>query len=280
MALKKETIDKIAAILKLDPKTFGEALAATEEKDVEIPELQVFTTDELTTRDTNNKSEGIKTGKEIGAKEVRKAAGLDDGGSKDPAKIAEAIKTKAIEDAKINPDVKVVELGKQIETLKSTIQEKELEVTKAKEAVNGVQLDRRIFSALPKNRADVLTDDEYIGSVKNVFSITTVDGKEIVSKNGVEQRDPKTGSPIDLATAVSGYFTERKGWLAEAGAGGGGGRGAGDKGGGTGGAFTKKSQVIEHYEKQGISLNGAEGQKVVAELSKLAKENPDFDMNN
>jgi len=280
MALKKEIIEKIATTLKLDMKVFGEAIAATEEKDIEIPELQVFTNDELTTRDKNNKDEGIKTGKEIGAKEVRKAAGIDETGSKDPAKIAEAIKTKAVEDAKINPDARVVELGKQIETLKSTIQEKDIEVSRAKEAVTGLQLDRRIFSALPKNRADVLTDDEYIGSVKNVFNITSVDGKEIVSKNGKELRDTKTGEPIELTTAVNDYFTERKGWLAEAGGGAAGGRGAGDKGGGGSGTFTKKSQVIDHYEKQGININGMEGgQKITAELAKLAKENPDFDMN-
>ena len=51
--LKKESVEKIAKHLKLDVSALETALTSKEEVDVEIAELNVFTTDELTTRDAN-----------------------------------------------------------------------------------------------------------------------------------------------------------------------------------------------------------------------------------
>lgn len=277
MALKREALQKIAALLKISEAEIETAIKGEAEIDITIPEVTVFTKDELDQRDTNQKNDGIKIGKEIGVKEVRKAAGIDEGGSKDPAKAAQQISEKALAEAKMKPDEKVIELSKQIDTLKTTLSAKEQEIESANQKVSGVLLDRTIFSSLPKERADVLTDDEYISAIKSNFSINNIDGNLVISRGGKELRDPKTAMPVDLGTAVKDYFGERKGWMngeqQQQG-----GRGAGDSG--TRGAFTKKSQVIDHYEKQGININGSEGsQKIASELAKIAKENPDFDMN-
>lgn len=277
--LKKETLQLIATLTKTDIAKLEAAIKDEKETDVEIPkELTVLTKEELDARDTSQRKDGEKAGREIGIKEVKKAAGLpEDAPAKDPAKVAQAIIDKATADAKVKPDEKVNQLTEQVTLLQKQLGEKDAEITSAKSIAERVQLDTKILTAFPKERASTLTDAEYLTLLKANHAFKEVDGVIIVEKDGKPLRDAKTTNPLPLEQAVKQIFTDRPGWLAEAGAGGAG-RGGSDKGGG--GGYRKKSEVIAKYESEGKSINGADGQKLVAELAELAKADPTFDMNN
>lgn len=278
--LSEKTIKAFAALAKIKEEDLKKAIADEKETDVAIPEgLSVFTKEELEERDNNSRSDGITTGKEIGIKEVKKAAGLpDDAPSKDPAKVAQAIMDKANAESKTKPDEKVKELTTQLDLLKKSMEEKEGEIGKLKNEITGAGLDRQILTSLPKNRASTLTDAEYLTLIKSAISIEQVDGSITVKKDGQVLRNNTTMAPISLNDAINNLFTERK-WVEAAGSPAGG-RGAGDASGGGAGAFTKRSEVIAHYEKMGKSVNGADGQEIIQKLAELKKADESFDMNN
>jgi len=275
--LKKETLAAIAKLTKLKVEDLEAAIKNEAETDLTIAELTVFTDEELQSRDLAQKKAGETVGREIGIKEVKKAAGLpEDAPAKDPLKVAQAIADKATAESKVKPDEKVTQLTEQVSLLQKQLTEKDSEVATAKGLANQVALDRKILSAFPKERADNLDDDDYLTIIKRNHSFEELDGKLIVKKDGELLRDAKTTNPLAVKDVVSNIFTERK-WTAQQG-GAGGGRGAGDKGG-TGG-FTKKSQVIAKYEAEGKSITGEFSQQLVAELAELKKTDPSFDMEN
>lgn len=277
--LKKETVAKIASILKVKEADLTAALANEQEVDIEIPEgVHAFTQEELEARDTAQKNEGIKVGKEIGIKEVRTAGGLDESIGKDAKKVAEALTQKGAKDAKVPVDAKVQELTTQNQLLQQKLTEKDTEIETERRKAGEIANDRKILAAMPKNRSDVFEDDEYLDVIKSKH-VKEVDGNlVVVGKDGQPLRDPKTTNVLGLQDGLKAIFTERKGWLSEGGDGGVGGRGGKDKIPPSG-AFKKKSEVIKHYQEQGHSLNGEKGKEIVAHLEKLAKDDPDFDMN-
>lgn len=278
--LKAVDIQKIAKLAKVPVADLEKAIKDTAEVDVAIPEnLIALTPEEAETRDTNSKNDGIKIGKEIGVKEVRTKAGLDDAIGKDPEKIAQAIAAKAVADAKIEPDKKVTQLTEQIGLLQRSVADKDAEIFTERQRAEGAMSDQAILAAFPKNRKGDFSDTEFLTVVKANLTFEKVDGKTVVKKAGEVLRDAGTKNPVDMTKAIGDLFTERK-WVdgsGAGGAGGGGGRGGGDAGG-AGGSFTKRSQVIAHYEAQGKSLNGAAGAEISAKLAELKKANPEFDL--
>lgn len=280
MAFTKITLQKLAAITKLKEDDIAAAAKDEKEVDLAIPEGEVFTAEELSKRDENSKQEGISQGKELGAKEVRKAAGLAEGTSKDPARIAQAIAEKAVADAKIKPDEKVTQLTEQVALLQKSIGEKNAEIVEHKATAHTIKQDRKLLAAFPQNRTEVLSDDEYLSIIKSTYVFEEKDGVMTVKKDGNILRDSKTQNPVALKDAITNIFAERKGWLTTAeGNNPPAGRGNGDQQN-PGGGFTKKSQVIKHFEDQGISLTGEGSQKITAELDRLSKADPSFDMAN
>jgi hypothetical protein len=278
--LKATDIQKISKLIKVPVADLEKAIKDPAEVDVTVADnLSVLTTEELETRDTNSKNDGIKIGKEIGVKEVRTKAGLEDSVGKDPDKVAQAIAAKAVADAKIEPDKKVTQLTEQIGLLQKSIGDKDAELSAEKIKSAQAMDDSNILAAFPKNRNSLLSDQEYLNVVKGNLQFEKVDGKTIVKKGGEVLRDANSKNPIEMGKAIGDLFTERK-WLdgaGGAGSGGAGGRAGGDGGGG--GAFTKRSQVIAHYESQGKTLSGRDGIEISAKLAELKKANPDFDLN-
>jgi paraquat-inducible protein B len=276
--LTQKTITEISKLLKMKPEDILTALKDEKEVDLELPaDLTVLTTAELEARDTAQKNEGIKAGKEIGVKEVRTAAGLDETVGKDAAKVAAAIGAKFVTEAKIPADEKVKEVTKQNELLTQKLAEKDTELATEKQKASQYGIDRKIIAAMPKNRAAKFEDDEILDILKNKH-IKEIDGQLVaVDKTGEPIRDKATTKPVDLATGLNTIFTERE-WLAPAGAGGAGGRGGKDDSLKT--LFTKKSEVIAHFAEKGISMNGEGSKEIVAKIAECAKDNQDFDMNN
>lgn len=274
MALKAETKKKIAEYLKIKDTDLDAAIKDEKEVDLPIPEdLQVLTKDELETRDSNNKKTGETAGREMGMKEVKKAAGLpDDAPSKDPVKLAQAIVNKGLADAKINPDEKVGQLNEQVQLLQTQLLAKDTEVANTKKLAADAALDRSILAAFPKERGSNLNDEDYLTLVKRTYTFKEHDGKIIVEKEGKVLRHANTQDPLPLAEAVGGIFTERK-WVGEEKI------VPGGRGGGNNlpaGGFTKLSDLKKHYADQNKSMLG---QDFAQDVEKAAKDNKDFDMN-
>ena len=278
--LSQKTITSIAKFLRLKSEDITTAISDEKEVDIELPaDLTVLSATELESRDTAQKNEGIKAGKEIGIKEVRTAAGLDETFGKDPGKIASAIIAKAVTDAKVPADEKVKELNKQNELLVQKIAEKDSEIATEKQKASQYGIDRKIIAAMPKNRAAKLEDDELLDILKSKH-IKEIDGQLVaIDKTGEPIRDKATTKPVDLVTGLNTIFTDRD-WLEAKGAGGGtGGRGGKDDPG-KNGIFTKQSEVIAHFAEKGISMNGEGSKEIVAKIAECVKANPDFDMVN
>jgi hypothetical protein len=280
--LKKADLQKLAKLAKIKETDLETAIKATEEVAVTIPDdLYVLTAADLEVRDTNTRNDGIKAGKEIGIKEVRTAAGLDESVGKDAGKIATAIGAKAVTDAKIEPDKKVTMLNQQVAELQKSVGDRDTEIAGLKKANEQSTLDTKILAALPKNRAGLLTDAQYLTLIKTERTFDVVDGNLVVKAGNDVVRDGSTKNPLALDKAIESLFSEKK-WIDGAGGSGGSG-GAGGRGGGdtnTPGKFTKRSEVVEAHEKAGKKLTGQDGIALTEQLAQLKKDNPEFDLAN
>lgn len=275
--LKETTITLLATLAKIDPVAFKAAIVATDEQDVAIPaDLQVLTKTEFETRDRNKYNEGKTAATEILLKEI-KAKNNIELDSNDPERIMDAIRKKAIEDAKIAPDKQVDEAKKERDQWKAKAATAEQAAEELKKQTTQLAADNRYRALLPKDRSDILNDDEYLNSAKSRYSIEIRDGKEVVidrTKNEVV-KDTKNLEPVAPADVFKGYFAERK-WIVEEQKGPGGRGGKDSIPGGGAGKFAKLSEARAWVEGQGKNIQGAAGQTM---LQAAIKENPDMDLN-
>jgi hypothetical protein len=277
--LKKEQMTVIAGLMKIPVDTLEKAIKDESEVDIEIPSgLTVLSTEELEARDNNTKNEAIKVGKELGVKEVRKAAGLEEGIGVDATKIASAIVDKAVADAKIEPNKKVNELQEQITQLKGVVTQKDTEISNIQKSAKQVKLDAVILKSLPKDRKSDMADEDYLTLVKSSLEFDDSEGDAIIVKKGGQPlRHATTKDPLPLGEALESHFKE-KNWVGQGGAGGAGGQGG--RGGGNNGGpkvYTKMSELKADWEASGKSIQGAE---FTAKLTEVTKAYPEFDSAN
>lgn len=273
MAIKKETLAKIAALLKLQEADLEAKIKSDQEEDIEIPELQTFTADEITARDAaqvlvgkkEGEKEGESKGKELVVKELKKNFGVEFDG-KDMAKLTEALKTQF---QKGDDAIK-----QQVALLQTQLAEKDTLIEQTRRQASEAIFDAQLLGFMPSNRKSVadggFTDQEYLSAIKANLQFEHTDSGVLVKKGGEVVRDSKTTNPLPAADVVKGYFTERK-WAVESDPGGGRGGGSGK----AGNAITKLSELQSRYEAEGKSIVSAEFQREALEMKKA---NPDFDM--
>lgn len=282
MALKKETITNIAKLLKLDEAKVIAALAAADEQDIEIQaDLQVLTKTELETRDRAKYGEGKTAGEEMLVKGIMDEEGItvEAGKKKDKAALVEGLKKKATDEAGTSTDEKVKERDKTIAALRQNLTTKEAEVNTFKSQADIAKKDAQLLALLPKNRADNLTDEQYLLLFKSEFEITEHEGKQAVKnlKTGDIVKTTTDLTPIAPADVIKTQFSERK-WIKEeapapAPAPGKGGRGAGDSNFKPAGIANMK-QFNDHLKAQGINPNGSEAKTL---LTQVTAANTNFD---
>ena len=274
--LKKDLITKLATLLKVDATEFETALTSTEEVDVTIQDLHVLTPEELSTRDANSKKNGYTEGKtasiEMFVKDSKEKFGVEFDG-KDPLKLIEAIQTKTLSDAKIEPSKKIEELNGVITKLQGNLTAFETEKTTLLSQIEATKTDAKLLKYLPKNRLSTFNDEEYLTIIKKDHEIVTEDGKLVVKKGGEIVRNATTQAPLEVNEVISNIFTERK-WISDEQGGQGGRGGQGSKG--SGGVILKRSELDAKFTSEGKSLLGKEYFDAVASA---VKENPSFDMN-
>lgn len=214
-------------------------------------DVVVRTTEEDTAFQNNLKSTERVAAVEIAIKETRKKLGLNFEG-KTIDNLIEAVKTKAIEDAKIEPNEQLKAKDKDIETLKSTIQSLTLEKDNAfnqlKSFKNETVVNNTLLSVIPENV--ILPKNDILLIVKNKFTFEPDEtGRVIVKKDGEVIKNPTTLDPLQPKDVVGKFFEENPTYLKA----GDGGSGAGDSGSG-GGKMTVDAYV-EKAQKEGRNVN-------------------------
>lgn len=272
MALKKETLARIAANLKIKESDLIDALSKPEEVDLTIPEITVFTAEELETRDNNMKTTGKKEGekegeikgKELAAKSLKKKFGIE-GDEKDLDKVVDAVNAKtATGDEGLKQQVQ--SLLKDKENLLTDLNAEKLKADTA-------NFDVSLIGMFPKNRISSLKDNELLTLIKSELSFEKTETGTVVKRNGDVVKHPQTHAPLPLSDVISGYFDERK-WISEEE---GGGRGGGPAPAGGGKGIKTFSQAQTEWLKQNPDGNvmSPEFTEYVGEISKA---DPTFDM--
>ena len=211
--LKQAQIDKLKSF-GLNVDELVTAIKAPGEVDVQIPDLNILTPDQLTERDNNTREEGRKlgfsdgktAGIEIASKTIAKNFQLDPSvvDFKNPEKVHEALKSSyAKGDTGLQEQIRLLQTDKE-----NLLKEKETILQTQKQ----LQFDNDIIGCFPSNRSNILSDKEYLLAIKTNLEFTTDEGKQIVKRNGEVMRDPVTKNPIDHKKAIESLFQERK-WV-------------------------------------------------------------------
>lgn len=268
--------DKLKA-LGLDPDKLEAAAKADVETAIEVPEGQVIKDDDLVTRDANTKAEGkregVREGKEAGkeiagkalAKKFNLPATVD---TKNIDQTIEAVSaTMATGDEGLKEQVRLLQKDK--ETLTG---EKENLMNKQTE----MAFDNQLISFFPARDA-ALGDTERLLLIKNALQFETIDGKQVVKKNGEVMRNATTKDTLPVKDAIESFFIEKK-WTGAASQGG---RGAGNSNGGGGSA----SGIKKFSDAQAKWLTeNPQGNVISPECSgyitAIAKDVTDFDWYN
>jgi len=274
-----KNLDTIAKLLRIDVAKLHEAAKSETEVEVEIPaDLDVLTKAERETRENNLKSTNIEAGKEIMVKELKKATNLEFEG-KNPEKFIAEFQAKVLKDANVSVDEKIKERDKTIEGLRKNLGERETMITSLKTEAMQAKADSTLLGMLPKERASILSDAQYLSLIKAEYELTEHEGKPAVKnlKTGEIVKKDTTLEPLAPADVIKGHFESSK-WIATqeqgGGAGKGGGRGAGDSQQASG--ITNMKQFKDYASSKGMDLKGQAAQ---AELAKITAANPNFDFN-
>jgi hypothetical protein len=266
----KNTIKTLAEKLKLKVEDIEAAIKDEKEVELNLPEITVFMADELKTRDENLKRTNYESGKQAGVeilvKDLKEKTGVTIEG-KDPYKFVEALKTKTLEDAKIEPNAKIQEQENIITKLKNNLQTLENENKELSSQIKENTLKGQLFSGVSKDSILPLEDVYTLMKTKG-YSFDEDKGKITVKRFGEMIRDEKTQDPRNGTDVLSEFLDENNltGQVDIE---------------GRGKSSTKTptktiktiSELKKKYQSEGKSLNGSE---FMAEAQKLAKDNPDF----
>lgn len=277
--IKKEQIQAIAKVLKLDATKLEAAIADQNEVELEIPQgLQGMIPTELEARDRNVKStgynEGVTAGKEMLVKELKTTHGITIDG-KGADQFMSAYKAKVLEEAKITPNEQLKEKDTVITNLQNNIQALQAEKQRAEGQISEIRLNSNLFKQVPELGV-TLEPEEVIGSMRSRgYSFEQDQNGAIIPKlNGQVIRDATTQNPLAPKDVISGYVTDRK-WNKQEGDPAPAGRGGGNSKPVATGSITSLSQAQKAWEAEGKSANTAE---FAAHVQKISKENQDFKM--
>jgi hypothetical protein len=242
--------------------------AQEEKKPIEISIEGDFIVREKTEEESfvaNLKNEAKTAGLEIAIKETRNALGLDFQG-KTMENLIKAVQDKAIEDAKIEPEEKVKNLMKDVETLKGTIQTLTTEKTTLEGSFKTFKQESTVNSTLQTLIPDniLLPKEDMLLIVKNKLGFELDESNRLlVKKNGEVLKNQTTLDPIAPQEAIKSFFDDNPQYLKQ----GDGGRGGDDSG--SGGGKTTVEKFMEQKAKEGVSHTDP---KFIAELEELKKQ--------
>lgn len=252
--IAKETLKKIAEVLKVDVSVFEEKLKSDKEETLEVP--AIVTEDDKVAFGNNRFNEGKKAASEILVKDLKEQHKLEFEG-KTVDKFLQAFSDKVIADAKIEPDKQVSALKAEKKALQDQISglttERDTLTKNHAEALFQVEKKAEAFSYIPDNTSIPKQDiiDLYFGRHR----VAKEDGVPIIYKGSTKLVD-NVLNPIPLKDSVL-QFSE--GYKKQAGMGG------GDAGGGGGAVpkFKSASEAYKYLKDKGIEPLSNEGLKLL-----------------
>ena len=239
--LNEEQIKALEQKLHLEDGTLANAISSEEEVNIDLPELTIRTAEQEEQYATNLRSEAKTAGVEMAIKGVRNDLGLDFQG-KTMDNLLEAHKAKVLADAKSElgePDKKITELQKDLDTVRQNLQAKTTELENVQAGIqkerDQMAIDQKILSAMPKNLT--LSQDDALLLFKNKHSIEKTDNSLVISRDGQQLKDKTTASPLSLDAVLTDWSTPYMQKPA-------GGSGGSDEGG------TLKAGTLEAFTKE------------------------------
>jgi len=250
----KETLKKIADVLKLDVSTFEANLKSDKEETLEVPVL--YTEDAKESFGKNRFEEGKKAMSEITAKDLKTKYNLDITG-KNLDDVIEAIAEKRLADAKIAPDEKVKKLADEKKALQEQnsllLSDKEKLIKEHNDKLFHVETKSKILGYIPQNTTIPAED---IAALFMIHYRVVKEDNSVITYKGEQALKDNVLNPVPLQNVVA-QFSES--YIKKNGMGG------GDSGGGTPGKFSTMSSFMDHCQKNGIDAMSAAGQKLLTD---------------
>ncbi len=265
--LKKEQESYLADTLGMNIETLKEAFTSDEEVEISYKSGTFLDDDALTGLKSAVKSEGYNEGKvagvEIKAKELKEKFGYEIEG-KDIDKIFEHHGLKILESAKVEPNKKVQDLSKSLETLQNKYEAdiglKDGIITEKENTIKGIKSSNDLMQEIPDGLQG-LTNPQFATLAKSKFTFEYNDANIFVAKDkGGNVIKDKLEKPIPVKDVLADYATQNS-WF---GANGRGGEHTAGKSG-----FKTMHDVMRHMEENKIKPDSPEGEK----LQKQFKEN-------
>lgn len=255
-----KTINSWAKKLHIDPVKLKAAIDADTEVEMETPEVEVFTVDELATRDKNKFTENFPTAVEQAIKQYKTDNNLDFKGKTLKA-LHEAVSVK----------------GDQEETVKklqNTIVTTEQERDQARAEAATVKLQSKIYAFIPDLNNGMTKPEAESVMRANGFDFKEEGGAIVAYRHGAKVVD-RVQSPVPANDAVKSFFETEKKWIADPDA-----NGDGKNGGGGGNSktkpqpkFTKASEVQKAFEDiHGVGSAMGTEKDYAGHLQKIMKE--------
>ncbi len=196
-------------------------------------------------------------------KDVKKDFGIELEG-KDRKKITEAIQTKIITDAKIEPNKKVDELNTSLTNLQKQYETdlglKTQENDNLSNQVKDYRINGDLINYIPEGLNGIEVND-FITVAKTTAKFEYENDILVVKKGDSILKD-KMEKPINPKDYLTEFATNKK-WLQSDG------RGAGDEGGDNDGIFKNINEVYKHMEGNKIDPLSEAGKKLVDDFNNL-----------
>jgi len=273
--LKKETIEKIASILKIKAADLDAAIKNEQDMDLLINDkLASYTEDEIQQLKNNEYKSGKEKGVEIAVKEAKEKYNLEFSG-KTIDGLVEHAKKSALDEAKVKPDQRVDDLEGKVKSLQQTVLDYEQKMSEKEMEVTNVKINGELLKYIPSlgEGSPSLGADDIIQLMKgNGYDFKLENGSIVPYKDGKQLQDHLSNARI--AKDVISDFVKEKKLIPEqssipSGRGGSDGKPVTQ--------FTKISELKKSYEDQGKSALGVEFRQAV---ENAVKNNPEFDLNN
>jgi ribosomal protein L16 Arg81 hydroxylase len=261
------------AKIKIGGKEFevsNEVITKSIEENAEIiidaTDLSIRTAEEETAFVGNLKTTYQTAGVEVAVKEAKRTLGLEFTG-RSVDSLIEAVKVKTLEDAKIEPEAKVKELMKDIDTLKATIGTVTAEKEQIQNQFHGFKtesiVNNTIASLIPENTA--LPKDDMTLLLKSKLKFEVDESNRVIVRglDGEIMKNATTLDPLQAKDVVTSFFNDNPIYIKGAS----GGAGGADSGG-AGGKITVEA-FVEKKAKEGVSHTDP---KFLAELQELQKQ--------
>lgn len=191
-----ENLSVIEQTLQLPEGTLLQAIESQEVVKVELPELEVFKKEDYNARIENLKSTFQKQGQDFLIKEAKQKFGLEfEGKSIDT--LAEKLRAKALEEAKVEPNEKVKELQSDLEKLRKNLEEKDNLIIQKENEFKQKETKRLIKDTLlsKMNVETTIPKEDVLTILQSKYEIDVENDNIIFKQNGEVLKNNTTLNP-------------------------------------------------------------------------------------